>query len=559
MIVLRLYLKEILLFAYVVKDYQIYLDRISELGITFNLFAYLFLFVALFFALITAAYNKNIFVRFAYAIIFLSAAITIDSYYKITGDYLTYNSFIILMNEKGFMGEALKQFNQAISSSIISAIILFVGIIIKPQKENKLDKHLINVCPVLTIVLLTILLYVRGGDGSNGLPGMFTPVVYSSLYFYESINKDVGERQNVNINRDTRNITHDIVLIVDESVVANYLDINETGGIETNLKDSRAQVKIYNYGYAAAITNCSSPTNVTLRYGGTRENYLRIITTMPSIWEYAKEAGLITVFIDTQRTNGKLQNKMDERELKYIDQFVQYDDTLVVDRDMYAAKTLVEHLNNEIPEFIMINKMGAHFPVNDKYPDEYMRYRPVLPRGDFVDISDTGSRKGFGGTAKDWEMYRNSYKNTLRWNVGRFFEIIFSSAKIENAIILYTSDHGQDLHETGNYGTNTHCGSSPNSVEGLVPLVLIEGSKLNTLNWEKHFHSNKNNSSHYNLFPTLLVLMGYNEKETIAMYGNPLNTETNDPYTFNTRFYARLGKKPIWKKIDMAEVPKPQF
>jgi hypothetical protein len=43
---------------------------------------------------------------------------------------------------------------------------------------------------------------------------------------------------------------------------------------------------------------------------------MRINSTLPSIWQYAKHAGLHTVYIDAQRTGGNLQNLMTDTEKK---------------------------------------------------------------------------------------------------------------------------------------------------------------------------------------------------------------------------------------------------
>src|SRR3546814_10073345 len=83
--------------------------------------------------------------------------------------------------------------------------------------------------------------------------------------------------------------------------------------------------RIYNYGLAASVTNCSVGSNVTLRYGGTRKDYQRINGTQPSIWAYARKAGLRTVYIDSQRTGGALQNMMTDEERALIDTFLQFD------------------------------------------------------------------------------------------------------------------------------------------------------------------------------------------------------------------------------------------
>jgi glucan phosphoethanolaminetransferase (alkaline phosphatase superfamily) len=224
---------------------------------------------------------------------------------------------------------------------------------------------------------------------------------------------------------------------------------------------------------------------------------------------------------------------------------------------MAAARKLVELLNNDTPEWVLVNKLGAHFPVSDKYPDAFMRYRPALPRGQFVEVSDTGERDGFGGAADDWLLYRNSYKNTLLWNVGEFFGYLFAQAKLDNAVLIYTSDHGQDLHERGNPGLNTHCSSDPVHEEGLVPLVLIQGDRVHGPDWQLRLAENKDRSSHYNIFPTLLQLLGYDLERTQALYGRSLSQRTDDDFTFNTRFNARLGQKPNWMHIDLGQVVLP--
>jgi glucan phosphoethanolaminetransferase (alkaline phosphatase superfamily) len=250
-------------------------------------------------------------------------------------------------------------------------------------------------------------------------------------------------------------------------------------------------------------------------------------------------------------------NLMDDRERAEIDLFIQFDQVRVRDRDMAAADRIAALIRDERADFILVNKVGAHFPVHDKYPDSYMRYRPALPRGMFEDISDTGSRDGFGGGAEDWRRYRNAYRNTLTWNVGAFFDRLLANADLSRATLIYTSDHGQDLHERGEPGVTTHCSSEPVDEEGLVPLAIIEGAGSPSLAWERSLGANRNRSSHYNIFPTLLTLMGYEANAVRARYGRSLAEETRDDFTFNTRFNARLGKLPLWQRIELDRLATP--
>ncbi|WP_085641155.1 MULTISPECIES: sulfatase-like hydrolase/transferase [unclassified Pseudomonas] len=551
------YLKELLLIIYLLLYSDYYLDRLNAIGVGFAVVLFGVMFLALTFALLLTAYIRQSFIRHLFALAMFISAVFFDVYMRVTADYLTYSGFVSLVYSGGFIQEAAYQYRDAIVHGLLNGVPLLLGIGLKPRRPFPLPNALRVAAPLCGVMLLSAVLFVRAGEGARGLPVMYTPLAYLNLFAYEALHNTVGPREPVSLARNGAAVGHDIVLIIDESISGNYLDINAPFGVHSNLKEAHPGVAVFNYGYAASIANCSADTNVTLRYGGTRADYRRINSTLPSIWQYAKGAGLRTVYIDAQRTGGNLQNLMDGAEKKDIDEFVQFDQTSVRDRDMAAAAKLVELLNDGTPQLVVINKVGAHFPVHDKYPDAFMAYRPALPRGQFTDIADTGKRDGFNGQPDDWALYRNAYKNTVLWNVGEFFSRVFAQADLNNAVLIYTSDHGQDLHERGNPGLNTHCGGDPAEEEGLVPLVVIQGERLQTLDWPAQLAANKDRSSHYNIFPTLLQLMGYDLAGIEAVYGKPLSVPTADDFTFNYRFNARLGAKPEWKHIDLGSIVTP--
>jgi hypothetical protein len=553
-----LYLKEVCIAVYLITHYDYYFGRISAIGINYPLVLFAGMFVVLTVALFMSAYIRQTFIRHVFALGIFGSAVFFDVYTRVTADYLTYSSFVSLVYSGGFIQEAVIQYRDAIISGVLGGLPLLLGIGLKPRRRWPVPGAVLVAAPLLGVLLLSAVLFVRAGEGARGLPQMYTPLAYLNLFAYESLHNTVGPREPVSLARADHAVSHDIVLIIDESISGNYLDINAPFGVHSNLKEPRPGVDIFNYGYAASIANCSADTNITLRYGGTRGDYMRINSTLPSIWQYAKKAGLRTVYIDAQRTGGNLQNLMNDTEKRDIDEFVQFDQSSVRDRDMAAAAKLIDLLNDDKAQLVVINKVGAHFPVHDKYPDAFMAYRPTLPRGQFVEVADTGKRDGFNGQPDDWVLYRNAYKNTLLWNVGEFFSRVFAQANLNNALLIYTSDHGQDLHERGNPGLNTHCGGDPVEEEGLVPLVVIQGSGLKTLDWQAQLAGNKDRSSHYNIFPTLLQLMGYDLAGVEAVYGKPLSVATGDEFTFNYRFNARLGAKPEWKHIDLDSIVTPE-
>ncbi|MEZ5286379.1 MAG: sulfatase-like hydrolase/transferase, partial [Vicinamibacterales bacterium] len=466
--------------------------------------------------LVAAAFVRSTPVRWSLAVALALSAAFWHASVQVTGGFLGYDGFISQIDATSFVQEALRQYWPILIRAAVESAPLLVGIGLRPRLQPSAARAgtvigrspRLAAAPLLGILLLTAVLFFRGGDGARGLPVPFVPLAYVNLAAYERLTSRTGPREPVRLPRTPGEVPYDIALIVDESIAANYLDILVPTGVRTGLADPPPGVALFNYGYAASITNCSAGVNMTLRFGGTRDDYVHMNARMPSIWSYAHAAGLETVFIDAQRTGGMLINGMTTDELAGIDRWVQYDDVPVRDRDMAVAETLTALFADDTPQFVYVNKMGAHFPVHDKAPDAYVRYRPALARGWYEDVADTGSRLGFGGTPGEWRRYRNSYRNVLLWSVGEFFHRLFDAGALDRAVVVYTSDHGQDLHERGNPGLNTHCGDAPAMEEGLVPLVVLQGAGLRTLDWSAHLEENRDRSSHYNIFPTLLRLMG---------------------------------------------------
>jgi glucan phosphoethanolaminetransferase (alkaline phosphatase superfamily) len=554
-------LKLFFLIVVVVSSYGTYFQRLDKIDSIVSVVLYSAVFLLLFWIFISAAYIKNNRVRLFYGVLFFIAFLVEDGYFGIMGYFLTYSSFISLMEAVGFAGDALSQFHQEFLLTLLLGLCVLLGVILTPNSTFKpicwLRKYNSVVLPPLGVFSLAVLIFAKGGEGGTGLPAMFTPLSYYTLYAYDKLISTTRTRQSIAIEKTNKGSTKDIVYIVDESIRGDYLDINSSYGVRTNLKTTYDDIEVINYGLASSVTTCSAEVNLTLRYGGTREDYLNMIYTMPSLWRYAQNAGMRTVYIDAQRTHQQLQNGMTWKEQEAIDDFIQFDNSSILQRDQAVAHKLIELINNDTQEFIYVNKMGGHFPVNDKYPDTAMRYKPVLPRGGFLTVGDTGDKSGFAG-GDAWLAYRNSYRNTLLWNVGSFFFVLLTQANLDKATVIYTSDHGQDLHERGNEGKNTHCGgTNANIEEGIVPLLVIKQKTSGDFDWKKNAVLNKNKVSHFNLFPTLLLMMGYDKPEVNRVYGTSLFEQVNDPYTFNTRFYAHFGSQPEWKKIIPAEIAAP--
>lgn len=527
--------------------------RVAMLGLSSRLLFYAGLYCALAAGLWSTAFIRGPLLRWGWALLFALAAILIGSFQGATGDAMSYDAFVTMIHSAGFADDAAAQYGAAIVWSAAGAFFLFIGIGLKPGERTRLPGVAAMISPIAGLAVLTMLLFVRGGEGGRGLPNAWVGMAYSALAAFEAAAQPTMTRQPVTIAHNPSVRQGDIVLIIDESIAGRYLDINDSDGVRSGLTSPPPGIVVSNFGLAASITHCSFGTNLTLRHGGTRGAYHRINATMPSIFAYAKQAGFTTIYIDAQRTGGSYQNGMDDVERRQIDRFVQFGDTPVVDRDMAAADALIAALGNGRRDFILINKMGAHFPVADKYPDSAHIFRPALPRDKAASVTETQLPENLYSGAESWRLYRNAYRNTVGWTVGGFFDRLFARARFDDALIIYTSDHGQNLHERGDAGTTTHCSPAPASEEGSVPLAVIGTSDR----WKAAANGHFDASSHYRIFPTLLNAMGYDRAAVRREYGEALDSAAADPATFNSLFNARLGRKPIWIKVDRASVARP--
>lgn len=551
----RVSIKDALLLLYLIGQAGGIAERLASLGVSFSLILYAGFFVMVTGALWVVSRLRATALRWALALFLFVAASFIGASEAILEDHLTYDGYLNLMGSAGFAGDVLAEHGARIGWSILLALPLLLAIGLPPGRGPVLETRWMAL-PLGAFAVLTAMLFARGGDGARGLPGALTPVAYLALSTGEELAQGGAERRQVAMQPVPVASSGDVVLIVDESVSARYLDIVDPAGVRTGLLTPPPGVAVHGFGVAASITNCSLGTNLTLRHGGTRDDYMKLNATGPAIWDFARKAGYRSVYLDAQRTGGGLHNGMTGAERARIDTFVQFDEVPVEQRDHAAAARLAQHLSNGVREFILVNKVGAHFPVHDKYPDSHAVHLPALPRGRFLGVADTGKRDGFDGKDGQWLRYRNAYRNTLLWKVGGFFDRLLAPGALHGATIVYTADHGQDLNERGGSGVHTHCSTDPVPEEGAVPLVVLTDSD-GAGDWQQAAATNRDRASHYQIFPTLLNLMGYRAEDVRGVYGSGLHAPLQDELRFNARFHARLGREPEWRRIDPSALAGP--
>ena len=348
--------------------------------------------------------------------------------------------------------------------------------------------------PVLAFVACLAVVRLTTFSGTMGLPAAFrVPAVTAMTIFADRYS---GPRDEVVEAPTSQPKYSKIVMIVDESVRGDFLAINDR-----NLKNtpflSGMNDSLVNFGLAVAAHNCSAPARLILRTGlqpsdlpDAKERALKA----PAIWQFAKKAGYQTVLIDAFAEVFATHSFMSKPERAFIDKEMPVSTMPIYMRDMTIARErLPPLLASDERIFIYLNKYGAHFPYQQTHPPDFL-----AEGADTTDNLD--NRK---------ELVA-SYLRALRWTVDEFFRAMLPLADLKDTLIIYTSDHGQSMLD-GGYKL-THCSSTNvHPGEAIVPTFAItddrEFGRLLKATASLHFDK----TTHFDIFPTLLLAMGYSE------------------------------------------------
>jgi glucan phosphoethanolaminetransferase (alkaline phosphatase superfamily) len=358
------------------------------------------------------------------------------------------------------------------------------------------------------------------------------------MYLYAKLDDTYyGPRDQLTISPTLQAKYTKIILIIDESINADYLSINGYHRLTTPFLGSLKE-RLINLGVASSATNCSDMSNLLL-YSGARLSDLPdkeyTVFKKPSVFQYGKAAGYKTSYISGQGIGLTLQNGLGTGDLEYIDYFYQPSKSGatmdVPERDILEQLTDIINGSNK-KEFVYIVKRGAHFQWENQYPESQRVFAPILEKSDLYVKSNK-------------EKALNSYANAIRWSADGFFRELFDRVKQDawnNVLIIYTSDHGQSILTPGTT-RSTHCTEyNPPPSQGRVPIMLMgDTDKLEPLlgNIESNYYS------HYQIFPTILLSMGFEGDLTDGNLTESSTAENQKFYSGNLFGKSRFSKTRI--------------
>ena len=425
-----------------------------------------------------------------------------------------------------------------IGLAVLPLLIILIPVIIFVERLPKLSQlsfpKISYIVPVSAIIFTTL-----GLQYSNGLfdryPSFFR--LPAMLVFAGQSHLYDGARSEVAYSSSIDTQIEKIVLIVDESIRADILGINGYKKDTTPYLDS-LKTGIVSFGLAASSSNCSDYSNLILRVGARKEELPddnQMTLKKPSIWQFTKKAGFYNVYLDAQSAEEwvNYQNFMNSHEASFVDEIIRLRQKTTYESDRVALEKLKVYLRQPGKTFIMLNKYGIHFPYFRSYPKERIIFSPSLELGEPMN---------------DREKSLNSFMNGIRWSVDDWFKQLLSeSGDFQPYVIIHTSDHGQNIVDDGTLAT--HCRPRANRFEGIVPMVVFSNDAVILEKFKKVQKANYDKTSHFQIFPTLIRLAGYQSSWVRKHYGPSLSEPPgNTPEFFVGDIHGR-GSVRQWVSI----------
>lgn len=471
---------------------------------------------ACFLALCLTPFLRNHLARGAFVGLFLTTFALDRVVLATSGHHADVTIIRMLWHNRSVAGAVLGEYMPIIAPNVVATLGL-AGVLGWPYPRGLPGRYVL--VPVVAI-LAVALQYISWNGALDGYPSPFLVSARAAWVLVKPSTHNDLPFLPVTLPRAAAaepGFDH-IVFIMDESVRGDYLTIN-AGAIDTTPYLAAASSRIINFGIAMAGGNCSVASRWMMRRGvrpwqlpnqpSLDEDVDGIVSgPRTSMWQFARSAGFRTVYLDPFRPEiGDSHSGFSRQELAFIDEHITLDGPRHL-RDPHAAQLVISTLRRPERTFLYVDKIGAHFPYDLDSPSDFNRYaRP------------DGSRFIFDRKTHDDLI--GSYKNAIAWGVDGFFREVLGQVDLARTLIVYTSDHGENLWE----GTGTHwrhCDSNPPPVEVWVPLFVVTGNEQYGQALRTSAARSFNRAAHVDIFPTLLLAMGYEAPAVTAAYGPSL-------------------------------------
>ncbi len=429
-------------------------------------------------------------------LLFIFGSMSYLIYYFSTNSEPDYEDFRTLLDARVMMMDAAQGYQSAILKAILYHIPITIGFFLFPKIymgwKGTLSAIILY---LLALGGMLMIIYNKSGKGTNGRASYITPVAQIATFTYLNyFRSDAAIFTHYPRIKPTKadliapKAKH-IILVMDESIRGDMIDLNSHLGTTPSLL-TYPENSLLNFGMIASFSNCSDTSNLAARKLprlNKEPSDLYLDTT--TIWKLAETAGFKPFIIDAQH-NAQGHNFYTDEELKGVTNIpgssLKNDGEVIeIIADIFAKNTT--------PVFIYAGLKGSHFPYqNTGFPT------PFTPAMKNTNLADATAEEAL-----------NSYKNLVRANTDHFFiQLKQLLEQYPDTIVLYTSDHGQDLSNP--VDKKTHCDAKTTSMEeGIVPLILFAEQPVLQAPLVQAIAKNKGVTNQMVIGPMLMDFMGY--------------------------------------------------
>ncbi|WP_455587375.1 phosphoethanolamine transferase [Bacteroides sp.] len=254
-----------------------------------------------------------------------------------------------------------------------------------------------------------------------------------------------------------RNEKEIYILIIGEAARSDHFSLN---GYPRETMPNLKQIKnIVSFNNTYSTANYTVKAIPLLISRATPETFQRAYQekTLPEMF---KECGFFSAWIANQSFNDpyivRIARNLDYShfELTDFDSQNNYDEKLLPELDKLLAE-------NKPKTFIVIHTLGSHFRYNYRYPKEFEKFCPGIPKSfSYGELS-----------LEKKEQLINSYDNSIVYTDYILSEIIKKVQKQQCiSAVTYISDHAENLYDDA-AGKAMHGSSDPNRYEIHIPFI----------------------------------------------------------------------------------------
>lgn len=464
------------------------------------------LYLSLFLSLMFAYFSSNVLLRLASLLLIWLTVAFHCGFWAATGSSFTLDEALMMRQSLDAAPSAIAMYWPSFCITAILTLVLVVIVQWLAVKYVIAFRPRWSLVLLPTLVCMAVIFWYSVGR-INAYPTPFRIcgiVIYQFTHYYD------GPRDQPYFEPENAPAIPHVVLVVDESITATHLGINGYRRDTTPFLQSLGS-RLWSGGIASSGGN-SSYTSHAVLFCGVRENelpdqnfnYLR----KPTLAQYAAAAGIKFGFFDAQDYRRLLAHSLNNNRAVYYS-VSQQRSVARHQRDFALVEQLASHIASNEYTFSYVAKFGSHYPYEMTYPQERQFFTPTLA--------------GYTWSS-DIRANCNSYDNAVSWSCDEFLRRLFAAIeKLDrDVLVVYTSDHGQVLPGLvpGNRQTHFNPDLPPNCAA--VPLMAWgTGSGQHIVNALAANKSLLNKSSHFDVFQTMLKLMGYGDSAATS-YGPTL-------------------------------------